>query len=220
MIKYLIFDFDGVVVDSEILAAKAFAYVLSEMNIDEYSAEIIAMKYAGNKTIKVAEELSLVHNIPDYNVLYNKVMKSVSIFFDKELKSVEKIKDFLEINTLELFIGSNSGKQRIIKGLKNVGLSKYFKEGNIYTFEMVNSPKPSPDIYLKIIQDNSLPKEEVIVLEDSLPGVKSAVDAGLMVIGVTAASHWNNMPSQSLVDAGSYKIVKSYLDLNKLLKSI
>tara|TARA_B100000029_G_scaffold515507_1_gene622984 strand:- start:3092 stop:3757 length:666 start_codon:yes stop_codon:yes gene_type:complete len=220
MIKHLIFDFDGVIIDSEILAAKAFFQVLKSMNINNYTPQSIAAKYAGNKTIKVAKELSKVHKISDHILLFNNVMRTVSTFFDKELKAVEQIEDFLKINDFEFYIGSNSGKQRIIKGLNNVNLNKYFKSQNIYTFEMVKNPKPSPDIYLKVVEDNNLKKEEVLVLEDSIPGVRSAVDAGLKVLGVVAASHWKNISYQSLMDAGTYKIIKSYKNLDKILKEI
>ena len=220
MIKYIIFDFDGVIVDSEVLAARAFAEVLSKMNINEYTSEIIASKYAGNKTIKVAEEICKVHNIENPIIIYNQVMNSVSGLFDNHLKAVEEIKVFLDSNNLDFFIGSNSGKQRIIRGLKTVGLSSYFKEENIYTFEMVENAKPSPDIYLKIIENNNLDKKEVVVLEDSVPGVRSAISAGLKVIGVTAASHWKNRSAETLTKEGSTIILKSYLELDKLLKLI
>jgi len=220
MIKYIIFDFDGVIVDSEVLAATAFAEVLSKMNINEYSSEIIASKYAGNKTIKVAEEICKTHNIKDPTIIYNQVMKSVSGLFKKKLKAVEKIKVFLNSNNSVFFIGSNSGKQRILRGLKTVGLSSYFKDENIYTFEMVENAKPSPDIYLKIIENNNLNRKEVVVLEDSVPGVRSAIAADLKVIGVTAASHWKNRSAESLKKEGSIMILKSYLELDKFLKLI
>tara|TARA_B100001029_G_C15045455_1_gene446768 strand:- start:895 stop:1560 length:666 start_codon:yes stop_codon:yes gene_type:complete len=220
MIKHLIFDFDGVIIDSEILAARAFDKVLKKMDINHYTPQSIAAKYAGNKTIKVAKEISKIHKISDHILLFNNVMRTVSTFFDKELKAVEQIEDFLKKNDLEFYIGSNSGKQRIIKGLKNVNLTKYFKSQNIYTFEMVEKPKPSPDIYLKIVENNNLKKDEVLVLEDSLPGVRSAIDAGLKVLGIVAASHWKNISHQSLIDEGTFKIIKSYKDLDKTIKEI
>ena len=65
MIKHLIFDFDGVIIDSEILAARAFDKVLKKMDINHYTPQSIAAKYAGNKTIKVAKEISKIHKISD-----------------------------------------------------------------------------------------------------------------------------------------------------------
>ena len=89
MIKHLIFDFDGVIVDSEILAAKALTKALSEIKVN-YSTEFIAEHYAGNKVIKVVEDLSKIHNLGNKEIFFKKVMKLVNKFFAEELKSVEK----------------------------------------------------------------------------------------------------------------------------------
>ena len=221
MIKHLIFDFDGVIVDSEILAASGFANVLLDMKIDStYSAEFIAEKFAGNKMVKVAEEICEIHNIKDKSSYLNKVMKFVSELYSSKLKSVEGIEELLKLNTLDLYISSNSGKQRILKGLKHVGLDSFFNNDKIYTFEMVNRPKPSPDLYIKVIEDNNLNRREVLVLEDSVPGVQAAVLADLKVVGVTAASHWKGRSSQPLLESGSIAILQSYLEFNDLIKTI
>ena len=220
MIKYLIFDFDGVIVDSEILAAKAFSQVLTDMNIEnKYTTEIIAEKFAGNKMFKVAEEICKIHNIVNKNTYLKKVMKLVSELYNNSLKPVEGFKRFLELSNFDNYICSNSGKQRIIKGLRHIGLENSFDEKKIYTFEMVNNPKPSPDIYLKLIQDNNITNKEALVLEDSVPGVSAAVAANLNVVGVTVGSHWSHRSHQSLIDAGSITIMKSYLDLNKIIQN-
>ena len=73
MIKHLIFDFDGVIVDSEILAAEAFANALLDMKIrSTYSTGFIAEKFAGNKMVKVASEICEIHNIEDKNAYLKK----------------------------------------------------------------------------------------------------------------------------------------------------
>ena len=218
MIKHLIFDFDGVIIDSEILAAKAFADTLISMKINsKYSKEIIAEKFAGNKMIKVAEEICLHHGIKDNRSFLNRVMKLVSDTFEKQLEPVIGISDFLKKNNLDRYICSNSGKKRIIQGLKKIELDSFFKNNKIYTFEMVDNPKPSPDVYTKVIEDNKLIKEEVLVLEDSIPGVTAAVLAGLNVVGVTAASHWKNRSPEELKNVGTKYIINSYQDLYNLL---
>ena len=69
MIKHLIFDFDGVIVDSEILAARAFVKILSDMNIN-YTEENFAENFAGNKIVNVIESLSIKHNIGDKKIFF------------------------------------------------------------------------------------------------------------------------------------------------------
>ncbi len=219
MIKHLIFDFDGVIVDSEILAAEAFIRFLSRNNII-YSVEDFVEKFAGNKMVDVTNELSKFHDIGDKKKFLNNVMKIVSNIYNEELIAVKKIKEFLKRNSLDTYISSNSGKPRIIKGLKKVGLDSYFKDENIYTFEMVLKPKPAPDIYNKVVNDNNLDKNELLVFEDSVVGVSSAYDAGLKVLGITAASHWKNRSSKSLLDAGALEIVDSYDKVDQIINKM
>ena len=219
MIKHLIFDFDGVIVDSEILAAKAFSQTLSNMNIN-YKPEYFAEKFAGNKMITVVENLSLKHEIGNKKEFFNNVMKLVSNIFNEELKPVLNIKQLLISNNLNRFIASNSGKQRIIKGLKIIGLNSFFHYNNIYSFETVKKPKPSPDIYIKVVEENNLYKNEVLVLEDSITGVTAAKLANLKVIGITAGTHWNNRSPKSLIEAGACTILDSFLEFEDLLRKI
>jgi len=221
MIKHLIFDFDGVIVDSEILAAEAFAKVLLDMKISStYSTEFIAEKFAGNKMVKVASEICEAHNIEDKNTYLKKTMEFVNHSYNTKLKAVKGIEKLLSLNIFDFYICSNSGKQRILKGLQNVGLDSFFNNDRIYTFEMVKNPKPSPDIFLKTIEDNNLDKKEVLVLEDSVPGVQAASAAGLKVVGVTVASHWKDRSTKILIESGSIRILKSYFEFKNLLKTI
>ena len=221
MIKHLILDFDGVIVDSEILAAEAFADALLDMKISStYSTEFIAAKFAGNKMVKVASEICEIHNIKDQNAYLKKTMEFVSESYKTKLKSVKGIKKLLNLNIFDLYICSNSGKRRILEGLQIVGLDSFFNNNRIYTFEMVKNPKPSPDIFLKTIEDNNLDKKEVLVLEDSVIGVQAAVTAGLKVVGVTVASHWKGRSSKELIESGSVAVLRSYLDFKELLKTI
>ena len=219
MIKHLIFDFDGVIVDSEILAARAFTKILSDININ-YTEDFFANKYAGNKMATVVDNLSQIHNIGDKKKFFNKLMKQVSNIFHKEIKPVPNIKHLLLTNKLNRFIASNSGKKRIIKGLELVSLDSFFENNKIYSVEKVRQPKPSPEIYLKIINENNLNLNEVIVLEDSVAGVRAARLANLTVIGITSASHWKNKSPKELIESGSIAILDSYLNFNDLLDRI
>ena len=147
-------------------------------------------------------------------------MKLVGNVFFKDLKAVKNVKKFLQTNKLDRYIGSNSGKQRIVKGLKFVDLNHLFEKNKIYTFEMVKKPKPSPDIYLKIIEENKLNQKEVLIIEDSVAGVIAARSAKIKVIGMTAGQHWKNRSSQTLLDSGAIFTAHSFDDLKGLLLRI
>ena len=217
MIKNIIFDFDGVLVDSEILAAKAFSQYLSS-NGFEFS-EIEFENFAGKKTIEVIDILSNRFNFQDKEKFYNDVMKLTYNIYKNELTPVYGILEYLKKCDKNLFIGSNSVKQRIIDGLKKVSLNKYFNESKIYSFDMVEKPKPFPDIYLKVIKENLLNKKESIIIEDSVVGVKAGVAAEIKVIGLIAGGHWHAGRSKNeLLNAGAYKVINNYAELDEAIK--
>ena len=216
MIKNIIFDFDGVLVDSEILVAKAFAKYMQNFGIDIDEKEFAS--FAGKKTVQVIEILSNKYSIKDQQKFFSDIMDIASNIYKKELTTVEGAYDFVSNLSLNIFIGSNSMKERIVDGLERVQLSKYFKPHQVYSFNLVDKPKPDPDIYLKAIEDNNLNKNQTIIIEDSAVGVKAGVSAGIKVIGLTAGGHWHEERSEKeLFDAGAFTVTNDY---NKIIEII
>ena len=83
---------------------------------------------------------------------------------------------------------------------------------------MVQKPKPYPDIYLKVVNQNNLKKEETVIIEDSSVGIKAGVAAGLKVIGLIAGGHWNEDRSEEeLIDSGAFTVVKEFKYLDSIL---
>ena len=214
MIKNIIFDFDGVLVDSEKLVGRAFAQYLVDRNIP-FSEEEFAL-YAGKKTIHIIQELSVKFNIENQKNFFDDIMKIALDIFVNELTPVPGAENFLKSSNCNFFIGSNSMKERILIGLKKVNFESYFKEDKIFSFDMVSNPKPEPDVYLKAIETYKLNKDETIIIEDSAVGVTAGVKAGVKVVGLTAGGHWfPNRSKQELLDAGADLIIDSYIDLSK-----
>mgnify|MGYP005672082137 FL=1 len=218
MIKNIIFDFDGVLVDSEILVAKAFAKYLQNFQIDVNEREFA--NFAGKKTVQVIDELSQKYSIKDQDKFFTDIMKIASNIYKKELTTVNGAYEFVSKQKLNLYIGSNSMKDRIIDGLERVDLNKYFKAEQVYSFDMVDKPKPDPDIYLKVIEDNKLIKDQTIIIEDSAVGVMAGVSAGIKVIGLTAGGHWHeNRDETELLDAGAFAVTSDYKKVIELIES-
>tara|TARA_B100000315_G_scaffold24559_1_gene21252 strand:- start:970 stop:1629 length:660 start_codon:yes stop_codon:yes gene_type:complete len=219
MIKNIIFDFDGVLVDSEILAAKAMRKYLAEKNITFEENEF--SKFAGKKTFQVISELSSLFNILDKQSFFNDVMSLANDLFSKELEVVFGVNHFLENTNHNRFIGSNSNKERIKRGLKIVGIDCYFNEDSISSFDLVGKPKPEPDVYQRLIDIATLDKKETIIIEDSAVGIQAGVSTGVKVIGLIAGKHWHKDRSdQELLDAGAYAVVKNYEDMLLLINKL
>ena len=216
MIRSIIFDFDGVLVDSEILVARAFSRYLIESGYDFNQKEF--SKFAGRKTIEVISHLSDKFSIKDEGKFYDDIMKIASDIYSKELTTVKGAFEYVKNSKRKLFIGSNSFKSRILDGLERVQLNKFFEENQVFSFDMVQKPKPYPDIYLKVVNQNNLKKEETVIIEDSSVGVKAGVAAGLKVIGLIAGGHWNEDRSEEeLIDSGAFTVVKEFKYLDRIL---
>ena len=218
MIKNIIFDFDGVLVDSEILVAKAFAKYMQKFGIEVDEKEFAS--FAGKKTVQVIDILSKKYSIEDQQKFFTDIMDIASNIYKKELTTVKGAYDFVSNLKLNIFIGSNSMKERIIDGLQRVKLDKYFQPKQVYSFDLVEKPKPDPDIYLKVIEDNNLIKAETIIIEDSEVGVMAGVAAGVKVIGLTAGGHWHEKRDEKeLLEAGAFAVTNDYKKITELIKT-
>ena len=218
MIKNIIFDFDGVLVDSEILVAKAFAKYMQNFGIDIDEKEFAS--FAGKKTVQVIEILSKKYSIKDQEKFFRDIMEIASNIYKKELTTVKGAYDFVSNHKFNMFIGSNSMKERIIDGLQRVKLDKYFKPEQVYSFDLVDNPKPDPDVYLKALEDNKLIKTETIIIEDSAVGVMAGVAANVKVIGLTAGGHWHEKRDEKeLLEAGAFAVTNDYKKVFKLIES-
>ena len=218
MIKNIIFDFDGVLVDSEILVAKAFAKYMKTFGISIDDKEFA--NYAGKKTVEVIASLSEKYSIKNPQKFFDDIMDIASNIYKNELTIVNGVDEFLDEISLNLFIGSNSIKKRIIDGLNKVKLNKYFKPNQVYSFDLVDNPKPHPDVYLKAIEDNQLKKHETIIIEDSVVGVKAGCSADVRVIGLTAGGHWHeNRDEKDLLEAGAIDVTNNYKKIKNIIES-
>ena len=219
MIKNIIFDFDGVIVDSEVLASKAFAKYLSKF--DRSIKEEQFYEYAGKKTVEVIDLLSAKYKIENKETFTNEIFDIVAEVYSRDLKLVDGAKDYISKSNRDHFIGSNSNKDRIMDGLKLVDLDKIFLSDHVYSFDMVERPKPDPDIYLKVLNDNSLNIQETIIIEDSGVGVKAASSAGARVFGLTAGKHWHsNRDKNELFDNGALNVFSDYISLGNAIEEL
>lgn len=219
MIKNIIFDFDGVLVDSETIVLKAFSKYMQECRIKRNEKELANL--VGKPTIVVIDILSEKYFPENKKEFSDDIMNIASNIYKKELKKIVGVEEFLEKSNHNLYIGSNSLKDRILDGLKRVGLEKYFNSNQIYSLDLVDNPKPHPDIYLKAVNDNDLIIDETIIIEDSVVGVQAGQDAKVKVIGLTAGGHWNkNRDEKELINAGAIATANDYNKIEEIIESL
>ena len=219
MIKNIIFDFDGVIVDSEILASQAYAKYFKDLKYPLNEEQFY--NYAGMKTIEVIDILTKKYQISDKKKFTEDIFEIISNNYTNNLTLVDGAREYLTSSKKKHFIGSNSNFDRILEGLKTVDLTNIFPPSSIYSFDMVNHAKPKPDIYLKILKDNNLNRQETIIIEDSGVGAKAGKLAGVRVIGITAGKHWHSKRDENeLYNNGVIKVLSSFKDLDAALKGL
>lgn len=180
----VIFDCDGVLVDSEPLANQVYVQMLWELgyrvNIDEYLHE-----FAGAALPKRLEVTSRKLNwTPPENFL-PLFHQRLSELTEKELKPVPGIHDLIQSLTVPICIASNGSREEILLRLRIARLTDYF--GNaLFSGLDVPLPKPAPDVFLAAAKAFNIPPARCIVIEDSIPGVTAGVRAGMRVFGHAA----------------------------------
>jgi HAD superfamily hydrolase (TIGR01509 family) len=185
MIKTVIFDMDGVIVDTEPVHKYAYHQHFDLLNI-KVSSELYA-SFTGNSTKNIYEKLKTQFNLShDVEALVS-VKRSLfnNAFDNKEdlylLDGVENLIHDLHQNGIQLILGSSSAKVTIERIFNRFGLHKYFT--HIVSGEDFPKSKPHPAIFLKAVELSETPAQNCIVIEDSTNGVIAAKAAGIYCIG-------------------------------------
>ena len=181
MIKTIIFDFDGVLIDTE-KKGVIDNYNLLKINGIECPNLEELKELVGTTDIKNYEYISKVLSID-----INKAKLTLEKYIEKNPYTIELFfegtKGILEClnRKYSLIIASNSPMEFIRKMINEYGIEDYFYK--IYSCRDMVAPKPSPEIYNYIVSNCGLNKDECIVVEDSLIGVEAALKADIKVIG-------------------------------------
>lgn len=184
----VIFDNDGVLVDSEPLSNRIMAAYLTELGHPTTYEESV-QEYMGaalHRVHEVVEERS-GRGLPlDFDdVFHGRVFAA----FERELRPVQGIATVLEKLSADgtgYCVASSGGHERIRIALRTTGLAAYFEERRIFSAEDVGRGKPAPDLFRHAAERMGVPPARCAVVEDSPLGVQAAVAAGMDVYGFTA----------------------------------
>lgn len=221
-IDFVIFDCDGVLVDSEYLSAKIGSELLTEAG-HAISPEDLSERYAGLVFIDILKEIERESGKP----ISASILDQVSVHFLKrietELEAVDGIREAVE-NVKAHYpycICSNSNSSNVERMLKITNLYDLF-EGKIFSAPEVGTKKtkPAPDVYLFAAQKLGFKPQNTVVIEDSVHGVHGAHAAGMRVIGFTGASHAYPGLADAQTEAGAETVISRHSDLAKTLSAM
>ncbi|WP_442265994.1 HAD family hydrolase [Tenacibaculum sp. ZS6-P6] len=184
-LKCVIFDMDGVIIDSEELHKKAYYQVFESLNLEVN--ETLYTSFTGSSTLNAFQKLVAHFNLNEQpeDLVLNKRKRYVDFFeTDPNLKLIDGVEDLIKYfysKGYVLVLASSSAMVNINRVFDRFNLQKYFK-AKISGADLKAS-KPHPEIFEKAVHLGGYNKEECIVIEDSDNGIKAANDAGVFVVG-------------------------------------
>lgn len=200
-IQLVIFDCDGVLVDSEPLSTLAYQNIYRRHGVDvtlDIFRRCIGMKQT--------DIIALLKSITGHALAPESIAElwpETQRLFAGQLQSTAGLGAFLDDLALRKCVASSSSLERIKFSLGLTGLIKYFPDDHIFSSSMVKRGKPAPDLFLFSADKMTLAPQHCVVIEDSPYGVEGAVAAGMTVIGFTGAGHTEDTHEPRLRDAGA-----------------
>jgi HAD superfamily hydrolase (TIGR01509 family) len=208
----LIFDCDGVLIDSEHLASRVESELTSELGLTLTTAEAHAL-FLGKTVDGVLDAIAArTGKRPGSAWVYNWAFATAHAFH-RELKVIEHLRDALEgfrARGLRMAVASQSSLARVLFSLEVTGLAPLFGE-HVYVTSMVARPKPAPDIYLFAAEKLGASPSECVVIEDSPAGAASALGAGMRVVGYAPGE------THAAMTASGAVVIRSMMQLSGMV---
>ncbi len=180
MIRCVIFDCDGTLVDSEGLSCMALQQQLLIEGVDENAAELVE-QYRGMKLSAILRHLEIKHRITLREGFVRDYRSRVSVLFPNQLKPCLGVVETLSKLELAMCVASSGPMKKIRQALSVTALSRYFGD-RIYSSYDIASWKPEPDIFLYAANNMGFDVHECMVVEDSAVGVQAAKSAGMTAV--------------------------------------
>lgn len=221
-IDLIIFDCDGVLVDSEYLAAKIGSQLLRQTGY-EISSEELSERFAGLIFRDILKQVEQETEKPISAHLIDQMTNIFRTQIKTELRAIDDVRKAIEIiqTRYPYCICSNAKSVDIKEMLTTVDLYDLF-EGKIFSASEVGTKKmkPAPDVFLFAAQQLQIEPQNTIVIEDSLHGVHAAIAAGMRVIGFTGGSHSYLGHSNALAEAGAETVIAKHAHLGEVLEAM
>ncbi|HEY6438388.1 MAG TPA: HAD family hydrolase [Acetobacteraceae bacterium] len=213
--ELIIFDCDGVLVDSEVISCRIDAVCLGEIGI-VISAEEVMDRYLGISAATMCGDIErrLGRSLPaDFA---DTLRARVAAAFDAELAPIAGVETMLDALPFRRCVASSSAPERVRQSLSVTGLLRHF-EPNIFSATQVARGKPAPDLFRFAADAMRVARATCVVVEDSVPGVQAAVAAGMQVIGFTGGAHCRPGHGERLRVAGAIAVTDAMSRLPGLL---
>ena len=204
MSELVIFDCDGVLVDSEIIFARILGECLSAAGFPATAAEALVLGFGHNRdTLSAAVEARFERALPDG--FFEAMRAQTALALERELVPVPGIEALLTALPQARCVASNGHLERVRERLALTGLLHFF-EPHVFSAVQVARGKPAPDLFLMAAGRLGVAPARCTVVEDSVIGVAAAVAAGMPVLGFCGGSHCSSNHANQLLAAGCSQV--------------
>ena len=211
--ELVIFDCDGVLVDSERITNRVFCAMLNELGV-AVSLDDMFEQFVGLSMPQCLELITRMLGEPPPEGFVDRLRRRQAEALREEITSIPGIEDVLASLTVPFCVASSGTREKIELTLGVTGLLPYF-EGRIFSVADVARSKPAPDVFLHAAANLGAAPSACLVVEDTPVDVRAAVDAGMQVFGFAA-----DTPAHRLREAGANAIFFEMPDFPRMLKDM
>ena len=216
----IIYDCDGVLVDSEIIAAEVESRLLTEAGFP-ISTEEMAERFAGLTWKDILLTVERESSIPFSAQLLDESERLLDIRLANDVQAIDGVLDAIVRIPGPRCICSNSSLTRLKAMLKRTGLDQLFGD-HVYSAKDLGEgrTKPAPDVFLHGASQLGVRPSGVLVIEDSVHGIHAAKAAGMRVVGFTGASHSYPGHADKLTEAGAETVIRRMRELPATVEAL
>ena len=217
LIDLVIFDCDGVLIDSEAIANQVCVEHMETLG-RSMTMQVFATRYSGSPIGDIWRRVEADHNVIITSEARSAVDTEIHRRFETGLKAVEGVADMLDCLAARRCVASSTGLEKLRRNLARVELLTKFDPG-VFSASQVARGKPAPDVFLYAASQMGADPSRCLVVEDSIAGVSAARRAGMMTIGFAGAGHVDEAHPERLIAVGASDIATSMPHLTTLLQA-
>ena len=214
----VIFDCDGVLVDSEVISCRAHAEMLTQHGYP-ITADQVLVRFLGvsDREARLTVENEMGRRLPDD---FEARMKQAALQrYASDLGAIAYVGEAIAAIGLPKCVASSGTPEKIHHGLTCAGLYDQLAP-NIFSATQVERGKPAPDLFLFAAEQMRAAPARCIVIEDSVPGISGALAAGMTVLGFHGGSHCRPGYGDTLRSAGAIMTFDDMRQLPRLIARI
>jgi HAD superfamily hydrolase (TIGR01509 family) len=208
--ELVIFDCDGVLIDSEVISARMLVAELANYGVSVDLA-YVARHFLGRSYPVVLDQIRHDFGVALTDGFEADYRARLLAAFDAELKIMPGVKSVIEALGVPYALATSSSPPRLAHTLALVGLSGHF-EGRITTAAEVTQGKPAPDMFLLVAEKTGVDPTRCLVIEDSFPGVRAGLAAGMEVWRFTGGSHLAGLDLPHDPEAAPHRTFASFAE--------